>query len=170
VSKSHLASGEVSAIRLGGASGGTSFHLTVLRDPERAHRPSPDVGAGAYQSLHAAGGHDDAGLELAERRAAWHRDVLNKNVATLHHTATGDPPGESMPAKPAVFVHDRRHEDNSQVLVTLIDIAGAATLRHVQQMDLEDEAELLLDLLTHPLQDHVFARSLMAAAELMLSI
>ncbi|GAC1508474.1 MAG: hypothetical protein NVS1B3_09750 [Candidatus Dormibacteraceae bacterium] len=170
VTKSRLASGEVSALRIGGAAGGSSFQLTVLRDPERARRVSPDVGAGAYQSLHVAGGGDDAGLELAQRRAEWHRDVLNENAASLHHTATGDPPGESVPAKPAIFVHDRRRQDNSQVLVTLIDIGGAPTLRHVQQIDPEDEASLLMGLLAHPSQDHVFGRSLVAAAELMRSI
>ena len=170
VPKAHLAEGEVSAIRIGGASGGTTFNLSVLRDPERPRRPAPDIGAGAYQALHAAGGEDDAGLELAQRRAAWHRDVLHESVDNLHHTATGDPPGESLPRKPEVFVRERRRDDNSMVLLTLIDIGGAPTLRHVQQMDPEDEASLLLDLLAHPTRDHVFSRSLAAAAELMHSI
>jgi hypothetical protein len=56
------------------------------------------------------------------------------------------------------------------VLLTLIDIGGAGTLRHVQQMEPEDEASLLLDLLAHPTRDQVFSRSLVAAAELMRSI
>jgi hypothetical protein len=170
VPKARLAQGEVSAIRIGGVSGGTTFQLSVLRDPERPRRAAPDIGAGAYQWLHATGGEDDAGLELAQRRAAWHRDVLQESAENLHHTATGDAPGESSPPKPTVFVRERRRDDNSLVLLTLIDIGGAATLRHVQQMDPEDEASLLLDLLAHPTRDHVFSRSLVAAAELMRSI
>jgi len=170
VPKAHLAQGEVSAVRIGGVSGGTTFQLSVMRDPERPRRVALDIGAGAYQWLHAAGGEDDAGLELAERKAEWHRDVLQENIENLHHTATGDAPGESSPPKPAVFVRERRREDNSLVLLTLIDIGGADTLRHVQQMEPEDEASLLLDLLSHPSRDHVFSRSLVAAAELMRSI
>jgi len=170
VPKAHLAQGEVSAIRIGGVSGGTTFQLSVLRDPERPRRSAPDIGAGAYQWLHATGGEDDAGLELAQRRATWHRDVLNGSAGNLHHTATGDAPGESKPPKPAVFVRERRRDNNSLVLLTLIDIGGADTLRHVQQMEPEDEASLLLDLLAHPTRDHVFTRSLVAAAELMRSI
>ena len=170
VPKAHLAQGEVSAIRIGGVSAGTTFNLSVLRDPERPRRPSPDIGAGGYQSLHAAGGEDDAGFELAQRKVAWHHDVLQESAGNLHHTATGDAPGESLPKKPAVFVRERRRDDNSLVLLTLIDIGGANTLRHVQQMEPEDEASLLLDLLAHPTRDHVFTRSLVAAAELMRSI
>jgi glucose-6-phosphate dehydrogenase assembly protein OpcA len=170
VPKAHLAEGEVSAIRIGGVSGGTTFQLSVLRDPERPRNPAPDIGAGGYRSLHATGGEDDAGLELAERKAEWHRDVLHASSDNLHHTATGDPPGESLPPKPAVFVRERRREDNSLVLLTLIGIGGADTLRHVQQMEPEDEASLLLDLLAHPTRDHVFTRSLVAAAELLRSI
>ena len=170
VPKAHLAPGEVSALRLAGAAGGTSFKLTVLRDPERARRPAPDIGAGGYQALHAAGGEDDAGLELAQRRATLHLDALHRSLDSLHHTATGDAPGESVPAKPTVFVRERRRDDNSMVLLTLIDIGGADTLRHVQHLEPEDEASLLLDLLEHPTGDPVFGRSLKAAAELMRSI
>jgi hypothetical protein len=75
-----------------------------------------------------------------------------------------------LPPKPAAFVRERRREDTSLVLLTLIDIGGAGTLRHVQQMEPEDEASLLLDLLAHPTRDQVFSRSLVAAAELMRSI
>ncbi|GAC1691120.1 MAG: hypothetical protein PVS2B1_13690 [Candidatus Dormibacteraceae bacterium] len=170
VPKAHLAEGEISAIRIGGASGGSSFNLSVLRDPERLRRTAPDMGAGGYQSLHAAGGEDDAGLEIAQRKAARHRDVLHQSADHLHHTATGDAPGESSPRKPAVFVTERRRDDNSLVLMTLIDIGGAGTLRHMQQMEPEDEASLLLGLLSHPTRDPVFRRSLAAAAELMRSI
>ena len=35
VIKPHLAEGEVSAVRIGGASGGSTFHLSIQRDPER---------------------------------------------------------------------------------------------------------------------------------------
>jgi len=168
VPKAQLAQGEVSAIRVAGAAGGRTFQLTVLRDPERPPRPGPDIGAGGYQSQHPAGGEDDAGLELAQRRATWHRDVLNGSRESLHHTATGDAPGESV-SPPAVFVRERRRADNSLVLLTLIDIGGA-TLRHVQRVEPEDEAALLLRVLSFGTHDNVYERSLTAAAELMQAI
>ena len=170
VPKAHLAQGEISAIRIVGGAGGRTFQLSVLRDPERARHVGPDVGAGGYQQLHAAGGEDDAGLEIAQRKVMRHRDVLHGNAEQLHHTATGDPPGESVPPRPTVFVRDRRALDNSLVLLTLIDIGGADTLRHVQRVEPEDEATLLLGLLSHGIRDKVFGRSLTAAAELMHAI
>ena len=169
VPKAQLAQGEVSAIRVAGAAGGKTFQLTVLRDPERATRPGPDIGAGAYQSVHPTGGEDDAGLELAQRKATWHRDVLNENRESLHHTATGDAPGESV-SPPAVFVRERRRADTSLVLLTLIDIGGMDTLRHVQRVEPEDEATLLLRVLSYGTHDSVYERSLTAAAELMQAI
>jgi glucose-6-phosphate dehydrogenase assembly protein OpcA len=169
VPKAQLAQGEVSAIRVGGAAGGRTFQLTVLRDPERPPHPGPDIGTGAYSSLHPTGGEDDAGLELAQRRASWHRDVLNGSRESLHHTATGDAGGESV-SPPAVFVRERRHADNSLVLLTLIDIGGAPTLRHVQRVEPEDEATLLLRVLSYGTHDNVYERSLVAAAELMQAI
>jgi len=56
------------------------------------------------------------------------------------------------------------------VLLTLIDIGGADILRHVQHVEPEDEATLLLGLLSHGTHDPVFTRSLAAAAELMSAI
>jgi glucose-6-phosphate dehydrogenase assembly protein OpcA len=167
--KAQLAQGEVSAIRVAGAAGGRTFQLTVLRDPERASHPGPDIGAGAYRSQHPTGGEDDAGLELAQRKATWHRDVLNGSRESLHHTATGDAPGEGV-SPPAVFVRERRRADNALVLLTLIDIGGTDTLRHVQQVEPEDEAALLLRVLSYGTQDSVYERSLAAAAELMQAI
>jgi hypothetical protein len=170
VPKTHLAQGEISAIRVEGGAGGRTFKLSVMRDPERPRTVRPLVGAGGYQTLHNAGGEDDAGLEIAHRSVEWHRDVLDENAEQLHHTATGDLPGEGKPRRPAVFVRERRAQDNARVLLTLIEIGEAAPLRHVQQVDPEDEATLLLGLLSHGTQDKVFARSLAAAAELMTSI
>jgi len=167
--KAQLNQGEVSAIRIAGAAGGRTFQLTVLRDPERPPRPGPDIGAGGYQSQHPTGGEDDAGLELAQRKATWHRDVLNGNRDSLHHTATGDAPGESV-SPPAVFVRERRRADNSLVLLTMIDLGGAPTLRHVQRVEPEDEATLLLRVLSYGTHDNVYERSLTAAAELMQAI
>jgi glucose-6-phosphate dehydrogenase assembly protein OpcA len=167
--KAQLAQGEVSAIRVAGAAGGRTFQLTVLRDPERAARPGPDIGEGAFRSQHPTGGDDDAGLELAQRKATWHRDVLNGNRESLHHTATGDAPGESV-SPPAVFVRERRRADSSLVLLTLIDIGGTGTLRHVQRVEPEDEATLLLRVLSYGTHDTVYERSLGGAAELMQAI
>src|SRR5439155_273936 len=78
---------------------------------------------------------DVAGLELAQRKAIQHREMAFQNRDSLLHTATGDPPGESVPPRPTVFVRERRNPDNSMVLLTLIDIGGAATLRHVQRIE-----------------------------------
>jgi glucose-6-phosphate dehydrogenase assembly protein OpcA len=167
VPRAHLASGALSSVRIVGASGGRTFELSVRRDPERQRNPSPDIGQGGFKTLHPPGGEDDAGWEIAERNAARHREVLNANRDALHHSATGDPPGESLPPYPTVFVRDRRRADTSLVLLTLIDIGGAETLRHVQQVEPEDEAALLLDLLSTGAHDAVYARSLVSAAELM---
>lgn len=170
VPKAHLASGEVTTVRIAGASGGRTFQLSVLRDPDRQRRPAPDIGLGEFKTLHATGGEDDAGREIAERNAARHREVLDENRDALHHTASGDPPGESLPPYPTVFVRERRREDTSMVLLTLIDIGGAETLRHVQQVGPEDEANLLLDLLSTGVHDRVYGRSLAAAAQLMRAV
>jgi glucose-6-phosphate dehydrogenase assembly protein OpcA len=170
VPKAHLAQGELSAVRLVGASGGRTFELSVRRDPERPRRPAPDIGQGGFKTLHPPGGEDDAGWEIAERSAARHRGVLNENRDALHHSATGDPPGESLPPYPTVFVRERRRADTSLVLLTLIDIGGAETLRHVQRVEPEDESALLLDLLSTGAHDTVYSRSLVAAAELMRAV
>ncbi|MHB8589195.1 MAG: glucose-6-phosphate dehydrogenase assembly protein OpcA [Candidatus Dormibacteraceae bacterium] len=170
VPRTHLAQGEIGAIRIGGSAAGRTFNLSVLRDPERARNVRPEVGAGGYRSLHPAGGEDEAGLEIAQRQAERHRDVLQESAEQLHHTATGDLPGDHRRQPPGVVVGDRRRQDNSRVLLTLIEIGEAGTLRHVQHVEPEDEATLLLELLARGAQDRVFGRSLTAAAELMESI
>lgn len=162
VQKDHLAPGELSAVRIAGVSRGTTFRVSVQHDPERS-RTAPEP---AYRTLHPTGGEDDAGLELAARRAEWHRDVLHENIDSLHHTATGDPPGESTPRRPVVFTYERRRPDSTRVLLTVIEVGDAAPLRHVQQLEPEDDAALLLDLLSTGTHDEVFNRSLAAAAEL----
>jgi glucose-6-phosphate dehydrogenase assembly protein OpcA len=167
VPKAHLTQGEVSAVRITGASGGTTFQLSIQRDPERPRQVGPDGGAGEFRQLHSSGGDDDAGAEVAERKAAQHREMLLKNREALHHSATGDLPGEVTVRNPTVLARDRRHGDNSLVLLTMIDIGGAETLRHVQHVESEDEATLLLELLSTGAHDAVYARSLAAAAELM---
>jgi hypothetical protein len=162
VRKEHLAPGELSAVRIAGTSQGGTFRLAVQHDPERTHTP-PEP---SYRTLHPTGGEDEAGLELAERRAEWHRDVLHENLEALHHTATGDAPGESRPKQPMVFSNDRRRPDSARVLLTMIEVGEADPLRHVQQLDAEDESALLLDLLSTGTHDEVFNRSLAAAAQL----
>jgi len=117
--------------------------------------------------MHPTGGEDEAGIELASRRAEWHREVLHENLDSLHHTATGDPPGESRPRHPVVFTRERRRTDTAQVFLTIIEIGESAPLRHVQQVEHQDEATLLLDLLATGTHDSVFNRSLLRAFELM---
>jgi hypothetical protein len=167
VQKARMGPGDLGAIRIVGAAGGKTFKVTVEREPERSRNPSLDVTLPTpFSPLHEADD-DDAGLEIAQRQAAKHRDIVFANRESLHHTATGDPPGESLPPHPTVFVRDRRHRDTSSVLLTLIDIGDAGTLRHVQMVDTKDEAALLVDLLATGTHDPVYVRSLAAAADLM---
>jgi len=56
------------------------------------------------------------------------------------------------------------------VLLTMIDIGDAETLRHVQRVPPEDEAAILQRVLFMGARDPVFSRSLIAAAELMRAI
>jgi len=162
VRKEHLAAGELSAVRIAGAARGTTFRLSVQHDPERM-RSTPEP---SYRSLHTTGGEDDAGTERAERRAEWHRDVLHENLDSLHHTATGDAPGEGRPRASTVFRFDRRRQDSTTVLLTMIEVGEGAPLRHVQQLEGEDVPSLLLDLLSTGTHDEVYNRSLASAAEL----
>ncbi len=166
VVKPGLVEGEVSAVRITGTSGGTTFRLSIARSPDRSWRPAVDVGPSEFKELHAAGD-DEAGLEIAHRRAAQHREMAFQNRDSLHHTATGDAPGESAPRGSTVFVRERRNPDNSMVLLTLIDIGQAETLRHVQRIESTDDASLLVQLLALGGHDPVYTRSLAAGAELM---
>jgi hypothetical protein len=166
VPKAHLAQGEVSAVRISGASGGSTFELSVQRDPERQHRVTSEVGPSELKRHHYPGGEDEAGFEIAQRKAAQHRDVLLHNSEALHHTATGDLPGEPRQTS-TVLARERRFGDNTPVLLTMIDVGGAGTLRQVQRVQVEDEATLLIQLLSTGARDPVFARSLTAAAQLM---
>jgi glucose-6-phosphate dehydrogenase assembly protein OpcA len=166
VPKSNLAPGEVSAVRIAGAAGGGTFRLSVQRDPQRQSRLTSEVGPSEFMRRHLAGGEDDAGLEVAQRKAEQHREMLSRNRESLHHTATGDLPGE--PGHTSnVLVRDRRRGENPLVLLTMIDIGESQTLRHVQRVETEDEATLLLELLSTGALDPVYMRSLAAAADLM---
>jgi hypothetical protein len=165
VVKPGLVEGEISTVRVVGVAGGTTFKLEISRAPERSRRVAPDIGPLQFQPLHATGGDDEAGMELAQRKAVQHREMAFQNSASLHHTATGDP--ESVPQRPTVFVRERRNPDNSMVLLTLIDIGSADTLRHVQRIESITDASLLVELLAMGAHDAVFARSLAAGAGLM---
>jgi glucose-6-phosphate dehydrogenase assembly protein OpcA len=166
VPKNDLAQGEVSAIRINGASAGSTFQLSVQRDPARRHRLTSEVGPSELQHRHRPGGDDDAGLEVALRSATRDHEVLQRNLEALHHMATGELPGDERRHSSTVLRRERRLGDD-HVLLTMIDIGGAETLRHVQRIDDEDEAALLLKLLSTGSQDPAFMRSLAAAAELM---
>ncbi len=163
VPKSHLAQGEVSSLHINGSHAGRSFSFSIQRDPQRPRHTDDS----AYKNLHPTGGEDDAAKEIAERRAAQHREAMLRNLDSLHHTATGDAPGESVPKHPVVVPRERRRADTSDVLLTMIDIGDADTLRHVQRVPAEDEASMLLNLLSMGARDSVYTRSLTAAAELM---
>jgi glucose-6-phosphate dehydrogenase assembly protein OpcA len=166
VRKVHLAQGEVSAVRIAGASAGSTFRFSVERDPERLFRVTSDVGAAEFRQRHHPGGDDEAGMEVAQRKAARHRDVLSRTSDQAHHTATGELPGERGLTS-TVLGRERRRTDTALVLLTKIDIGEAQTLRHVQRVQPEDEAGLLLELLSTGARDAVYTRSLAAAAALM---
>jgi len=68
------------------------------------------------------------------------------------------------------MARERRRADTADVLLTMIDIGDAETLRHVQCVPAEDEATMLLNLLSMGAHDSVYTRSLSAAAELMHSL
>jgi glucose-6-phosphate dehydrogenase assembly protein OpcA len=169
VSRAHFAEGQVIGVRIAGAAGGRTYRLSIQRDPERPRRAQPDVGVGEYRQLHPAGGEDEAGFEIAERSAARQREFLFQHRSDLHHASTGDPPGESVPANPTVLGPERRRA-RAGVLLTMIDIGEAETLRHVQRMGPEDDVTLLIDLLSVGGRDPVYAQSLAAAADLMRAI
>jgi glucose-6-phosphate dehydrogenase assembly protein OpcA len=169
VAKGHLAQGEVSAVRIGGAAGGGTFKLSVQRDPDRQHRLTSEVGPTELRARHHPGGDDDAGLEVAHRRAAQQREMLVRSRDSLHHTATGELPGEGA-LSTTVLARERRRNDSTLVLLTLIDIGEAETLRHVQRVEADDEATVLLRVLSAGAHDVVYTRSLAAAAQLMRSL
>jgi glucose-6-phosphate dehydrogenase assembly protein OpcA len=166
VSKAALEEGEVSAVRIAGASHGSTFQLSVQRDPERRHRLTSDVGPTELQNRVRPGGDDDAGAEVAQRRAEQQREMLLRNRDSLHHTSTGDLPGEGRTTS-TVLARERRRGDTAQVLLTMIDIGGAETLRQVQHVENQSEVTLLLHVLSIGAHDPVFGRSLAAAADLM---
>jgi glucose-6-phosphate dehydrogenase assembly protein OpcA len=166
VPKANLAQGEISAVRIGGASSGSTFRMSVQRDPARQSRLTSEVGPSEFQRRFNAGGEDEAGLEIAERKAMQQRDVLARNRESLHHTSTGDLPGEPAPSS-SVLVRDRRRGGNPLVLLTLIDLGDSETIRLVQNIEPQDEPTLLLELLSTGAHDPVYMRSLGAAAELM---
>lgn len=163
--RTDLAQGEVSAIRISGASAGRTFQLSVQHNPERPHRLTSEVGPSELRYRHRPGGDDEAGLEVALRTASRDHEVLQRNREALHHMATGELPGDER-RRSTVLPRERRLGGN-HVLLTMIDIGGAETLRHVQRVDIEDEATLLLKLLSTGAHDPVYARSVAAAAELM---
>jgi hypothetical protein len=67
---------------------------------------------------------------------------------------------------PEDMMRDRRHSDNTHVLLTMIEIGDTEPLRHIQSVETDDEATLVLDLLSNGTHDPVFNRSLAAAYEL----
>jgi glucose-6-phosphate dehydrogenase assembly protein OpcA len=163
VQRGPLAQGEIGALRISGTAAGKSFSLSIQRDPQRTRPPE----TGEFQRLHPTGGEDDAAMEIAQRRASRHREVVSQNLESLHHTSTGDPPGESVPRQPTVMARERRRADTSDVMLTMIELGDGDTLRHVQRVPPMDESTMLLNVLSMGARDPVYARSLVAAAGLM---
>ena len=110
VQRGALAQGEISALRIAGTAAGKSFKLSIQRDPQRTRPPETSE----FQRLHPTGGEDDAGMEIAQRKATRHRDVVSQNLESLHHTSTGDAPGESVPRQPTVIARERRRQSQTE--------------------------------------------------------
>jgi glucose-6-phosphate dehydrogenase assembly protein OpcA len=91
--------------------------------------------------------------------------IAGVSAGTTYRLAVHHNPERSR--APAIDFPDRRGEDTARVLLTMIEIGEGEPLRHVQQLEPEDEVSLLLDLLSTGTHDEVFNRSLGAAAELM---
>ncbi|HET9410794.1 MAG TPA: glucose-6-phosphate dehydrogenase assembly protein OpcA [Candidatus Dormibacteraeota bacterium] len=163
VQRGPLTQGEIMALRIAGTAAGKSFSLSVQRDPQRSRPPQ----GGEFQRLHPTGGEDDAAMEIAQRRASRHREVVSQNLEALHHTSTGEAPGESVPQQPTVMVRERRRTDTSDVMLTMIDLGGGEVLRHVQRVPPLDESTMLLNVLSAGARDVVYGRALAAAADLM---
>jgi len=163
VQREHLAEGEIASVRIAGSAQGGSFRFSIERDPDRERHGE----GGEFRRVHPTGGEDEAGMEIARRRAERHRDVVTNNRDTLHHTSTGEPPGESMPQQPTVLPSERRRADTAGVMLTKIDIGDAGTLRHVQRVPNMSESAMLLELLSSGARDPVYNGALARAAELM---
>jgi hypothetical protein len=163
VKRTNLAEGEIASVRLAGTAGGQSFQFSIQRDPQRERPPQ----TGEFQRLHPTGGEDEAAMEIARRKAERHREVVTQNLESLHHTSTGEPPGDSVPPQPTVLPTERRRPDTADVMLTKIDIGDADTLRHVQRVPDMSETAMLLELLSNGARDAVYNRALSRAAELM---
>jgi glucose-6-phosphate dehydrogenase assembly protein OpcA len=76
-------------------------------------------------------------------------------------------PARARSASSASYEWDRRRDDTNRVLLTMIEIGDSEPLRHIQQLEPDDEVALLLDVLSTGTHDEVYNRSLRAATELM---
>lgn len=85
---------------------------------------------------------------------------------TFRLSVAHDPPRSRLKSNEPEDV-ERRRSDTGRVLLTMIEIGDAEALRHVQQLEPEDPAALLVELLATGAHDDVYNRSLSAAAELM---
>ena len=75
-------------------------------------------------------------------------------------------PARTRKPKAGDYQPDRRRGDTARVLLMVIEIGDSKPLRHVQQLELEDETALLVELLSTGTHDEVYNRSLRAASEL----
>ena len=76
-------------------------------------------------------------------------------------------PARAHSAASSSYEWDRRRGDTDRVLLTMIEIGDSEPLRHVQQLESDDEVALLLDVLSTGTHDEVYNRSLRAATDLM---
>src|SRR5258708_25101572 len=123
VPKSELAPGELSAVRIAGSAAGQTFRLTVERDPKRG-KEGLDM---SLKPLAQPGREDEAGIELASRRAEFHR----KNHAVLDTPPIGSPAEEGRPKHSVVFTRGRRRPDSSQGLSTMIQSGAGQAPGHM---------------------------------------
>jgi glucose-6-phosphate dehydrogenase assembly protein OpcA len=76
-------------------------------------------------------------------------------------------PARATSTASSTYGGERRRPDTTRVLLTMIEIGDGEPLRHVQQLEPDDEVALLLDVLSTGTHDEVYNRSLRAATELM---
>jgi hypothetical protein len=98
--------------------------------------------------------------EVSAVRIAGMGEGTSFRLSVMHN-----PPRRRSPQAAALDL-ERRRGDTTRVLLTMIEIGDTEPLRHVQQLEPEDETALLVELLSTGTHDEVYNRSLRAASEL----
>ena len=98
--------------------------------------------------------------ELGAVRLAGTGHGMTFRLSVMHN------PPRTRSARAGEYEPERRGSDTARVLLMVIEIGDSEPLRHVQQLEPENETALLIELLSTGTHDEVFNRSLGAASEL----